>query len=186
MSDQTPTDTGPPSTPELRDFFSDNHELIAAIANFRRVFHIYRNQVERSFALQGLTHLQYAVLLALCAHDPEAPFTVGELTEHFQLSNPACVQLLNRMESRGLLRRVEEGNVARIIPTEMGMRTIYSLITASRPSQDPPVNLRGNLVAAIVEASRLEQRYFASRGVPFPIVPFTEDTEDDAPPSSTT
>lgn len=172
MSDSTPPDLSPsqPLSPaELRAFFAEQRELIHAMAEFRRMFQIYRVTVERYFASRNLTLLQYATLLCLCARQNETPFSVGELAEHFNLQHPACVQLINRMEARDLVARVEEGNIARVIATEAGMRLVHQLIMSTYPA--PPMNLRFQLMTAMMESSRCEELFYTARGVEYPHLP---------------
>jgi DNA-binding MarR family transcriptional regulator len=78
----------------------------------------------------GLTAQQHQLLLAIRGHDgPMAP-TVGELADHLLLKHHSVVELVDRTEAAGYVKRVVDGDdrrVVRLSLTRSGRRVLDHL-----------------------------------------------------------
>jgi hypothetical protein len=108
MPSPTPPDDLSPDA--LRDFYVENHDLLAASRDTRLVLQRYTAHLQQYTHGYGLTLLQYTVLMILATQLDES-LTVGELAQRLSLTHSACVQVLNRMEAKGLTQRVEAARI---------------------------------------------------------------------------
>jgi DNA-binding MarR family transcriptional regulator len=78
----------------------------------------------------GLTHVQHQLLVAIKGHPGSEPPTVGELADYLLLRHHSTVELVDRAEAAGLVRRVNDardGRVARVRLTSKGDQILMQL-----------------------------------------------------------
>lgn len=82
----------------------------------------------------GLTHAQHQLLLAVVGHcsytDTDEPPTIGELAGHLLLRHHSTVELVDRVEHLGYIRRRgddRDGRIVRVEPTALGLERIEFL-----------------------------------------------------------
>jgi DNA-binding MarR family transcriptional regulator len=81
----------------------------------------------------GLTPAQHQLLLAVRGHGP--PPTIGEVAEHLLLRHHSAVELVDRAEQGGLLRRrpdPEDHRVVRVELTAKGSRQLAAVSALHR------------------------------------------------------
>jgi len=76
-----------------------------ALADFRYAIRRYLNFSERNARAAGLEPQQYQALLAIKGVPPAEKATVGVLAERLQIQHHSAVELMDRLEKRGLVRR---------------------------------------------------------------------------------
>lgn len=79
---------------------------------------------------RGLTPAQHQLLLAVRGHDDPRGPTIGELAEYLYLRHHSAVELVDRADTSGLVRRVEDPEdrrVARVVLTASGRRALTAL-----------------------------------------------------------
>ncbi len=76
-----------------------------ALADFRYAIRRYLNFSERNARAAGLEPQQYQALLAIKGVPPAQKATVGVLAERLQIQHHSAVELMDRLEKRGLVRR---------------------------------------------------------------------------------
>jgi len=85
---------------------STNTAEYQALAQFRFLIRRYLNNGEKAARSVGLEPQQYVGLLALRGLPPEQEPTIRSLAERLQIQHHSTVELVDRMEKRGLFRRV--------------------------------------------------------------------------------
>lgn len=78
----------------------------------------------------GLTAAQHQLLLAVRGHEGSMSPTVGEVADHLLLRHHSAVQLVDRAERAGLVRRdrdTDDHRRVRLSLTDAGERVLYSL-----------------------------------------------------------
>jgi DNA-binding MarR family transcriptional regulator len=81
----------------------------------------------------GLTHVQHQLLVAVKGHPGAQPPTVTELAGYLLLRHHSTVELVDRAETAGLVRRVadiNDGRLVRIRLTDKGERILNDLTPA--------------------------------------------------------
>lgn len=76
-----------------------------ALAQFRFLIRRYLNNSEKAARSVGLEPQQYMGLLALRGLPPDGEPTIRALAERLQIQHHSAVELVDRMEKRGLFRR---------------------------------------------------------------------------------
>lgn len=76
-----------------------------ALAEFRFLIWRYLKDSETAARLVGLEPQQYQGLLMLCGLPPGQPPTIRALADRLQIRHHSAVELVDRMEKRGLFRR---------------------------------------------------------------------------------
>jgi DNA-binding MarR family transcriptional regulator len=76
-----------------------------ALADFRYAIRRYLNFSERNARAAGLEPQQYQALLAIKGFPHAQKATVGVLAERLQIQHHSAVELMDRLEKRGLVRR---------------------------------------------------------------------------------
>lgn len=76
-----------------------------ALADFRYAIRRYLNFSERNARAAGLEPQQYQALLAIKGVPPKQKSTIGLLAERLQIQHHSAVELIDRLEKRGLVRR---------------------------------------------------------------------------------
>jgi len=76
-----------------------------ALADFRHEIRLFLNFSERAARTAGLEPQQHQALLALKGLPRGMRATIGALAERLQIEPHSAVELVNRLERRGLIRR---------------------------------------------------------------------------------
>jgi DNA-binding MarR family transcriptional regulator len=104
----------------------DRHDIkideYRALADFRYYLRRFLVFAEASAKLERLSASQYQVLLALKGLPAGASPTVGYLAERLQVKHHSAVEIVDRMASRGLVRRATAGS---------DRREVFVTLTAS-------------------------------------------------------
>lgn len=111
---------------ELTD--ADFQRLLAFRDGLRRFLRWSDQQAEAV----GLTGTQHQLLLAIRGHGSSAP-SMGELAEHLLLRHHSAVELVDRAEHAGLVRRIDDPDDQRIVRLELthrGNQKVESLAAA--------------------------------------------------------
>jgi DNA-binding MarR family transcriptional regulator len=104
-------------------------ELLEFRTALRRFLHWSAEQA----ADAGLTPQQHQLLLAIRGHQGPEPATVGDVATHLLLRHHSTVELVDRAEQAGLVkRRVDGGDrrVIRLVLTARGQRILDRLSAA--------------------------------------------------------
>jgi DNA-binding MarR family transcriptional regulator len=120
------TSNGRPAAP-LRD--DQYRELLAFRTGLRRFLRWSEDQATAA----GLTGQQHQLLLAVRGHDGPADPTVGDVAEHLLLRHHSAVELVDRAERAGLVRRHGDGGDRRLVRLELtakGRRVLDRLTAA--------------------------------------------------------
>jgi DNA-binding MarR family transcriptional regulator len=78
----------------------------------------------------GLTPTQHQLLLVVRGHDDPAGPTVGDVADHLLLRHHSAVELIDRAEAGGLVRRAsdrEDQRAVRLALTPLGHRSLAEL-----------------------------------------------------------
>jgi DNA-binding MarR family transcriptional regulator len=93
-----------------------------ALAEFRYHLRCFLRFSEKAARAAGLAPQQHQLLLAIRGMvESEAP-TIGTLAERLQLHHHSTVELVDRMESRGLVRRARHGGDRRQVRVHLAPR----------------------------------------------------------------
>lgn len=104
----------------------DFEHLLAFRTSLRRFQRWSEDQAKQA----GLTHVQHQLLVAIRGHPGSEPPTVGDLADYLLLRHHSAVELVDRAEAAGLVRRVNDardGRVARVRLTAKGDRVLTQL-----------------------------------------------------------
>ena len=80
-------------------------ETFEALSNFRYQLRMFMRFSEDAAAAQGITSLQYQLLLHVCGFPGREWATIGELAERLQSQHHGTVALVTRCEEAGLVER---------------------------------------------------------------------------------
>jgi DNA-binding MarR family transcriptional regulator len=106
-----------------------------ALAEFRYQIRRYLRYMEEKARAGGYHPQQYQLLLAIEGLPEEKRPTIKTLAERMQLNHNTMVELVDRCEKGGLLRRVREDRDRRLVtlaPTPAGKRMMEDQASASR------------------------------------------------------
>lgn len=106
-----------------------------ALAEFRFQVRKYLRYMEENARAHGHHPQQYQLLLAIEGLPDGKRPTIKTLADRMQLNHNSTVELVDRCEKRGLLRRTREGTTRRevtLTPTLAGMRMMEDQANASR------------------------------------------------------
>jgi DNA-binding MarR family transcriptional regulator len=107
----------------------DFEHLLAFRSSLRR----FQRWSEDQARAAGLTHVQHQLLVAVKGHPDTEPPTVGDLAGYLLQRHHSTVELVDRAEATGLVRRVPDGNDARVVRvrlTPKGDRILSELTPA--------------------------------------------------------
>jgi len=107
-----------------------------ALADFRYAIRRYLNFSERAARAAGLEPQQYQALLAIKGLAPAQRATIGVLAERLQIQHHSTVELMDRLESRGLVRRVRSRTDRRIVLVRLTRRGAETLQRISLPHRE--------------------------------------------------
>jgi DNA-binding MarR family transcriptional regulator len=104
------------------------------LLEFRTGLRRFLRWSEQLAASAGLTPMQHQLLLAVRGHpDPAGP-TISDVAGYLLVRHHSVVQLADRAEAGGLLRRVrddQDGRVVRLRLTDDGARRLEGLVAAT-------------------------------------------------------
>jgi DNA-binding MarR family transcriptional regulator len=107
-----------------------SQEDFASLLAFRTGLRRYLRWSETRVREAGLTPAQHQLLLAVKGHGPRAAPTVGELAGYLLLRHHSTVELIDRAERAGLVRRgrdTEDNRVIRVSLTAAADRILSEL-----------------------------------------------------------
>jgi DNA-binding MarR family transcriptional regulator len=116
-------DAGPPLT---RDDFE---HLLAFRTSLRR----FQRWSEDQAKAAGLTHVQHQLLVAVKGHPGGLPPTVRDLAGYLLLRHHSTVELVDRAEGAGLVRRVADARDARLVRVRLTAKG-ESIVTDLTPA----------------------------------------------------
>lgn len=114
----------------VRELTREDFEHLLAFRSSLRRFQRWSEDQARA---AGLTHVQHQLLVAVKGHPGAAPPTVGDLANYLLQRHHSTVELVDRAEAAGLVRRVADGRDARIVRvrlTAKGDRILSELTPA--------------------------------------------------------
>jgi DNA-binding MarR family transcriptional regulator len=97
---------------------TDFEHLLAFRCSLRR----FQRWSEDQARAAGLTHVQHQLLVAVKGHPGDEPPTVGDLADYLLLRHHSTVELVDRAEAAGLVRRVTDGRDARLVRVRLTSR----------------------------------------------------------------
>lgn len=133
-------------------------EDFQSLAEFRHQIRRYIRFSEREVRNAGLEPRQYQLLLALKGLPPGVRPRIAEIAEQLQIQHHSAVELVDRLEASGLVRRqrgTRDRREVLVVPTAAGEKTLHDLVVHHRAE----LSTRGPaLIAALYrimpEASR--------------------------------
>jgi DNA-binding MarR family transcriptional regulator len=106
-----------------------------ALARFRFGIRCYLRFSEETVRSHGVTPQHYQLLLALKGFPARQWATVGELAERLQLRHHSVVELVDRAQNQGLVKRAPDpgdARVVRVLLTKEGNRILGRLSALHR------------------------------------------------------
>jgi len=103
------------------------------LLEFRVTLRRFQRWSEDQAQAAGLTHVQHQLLVAIKGHRGDLSPTVGDLAGYLLLRPHSTVELVNRAEAAGLVKRTPDGNDGRVIRvrlTAKGDRVMQELTRA--------------------------------------------------------
>lgn len=98
------------------------NEDYRALAEFRYQIRTFLNLSEQASRAAGLEPQHHQLLLALKGLPPSSEPTVGYLAERLHLQHHSLVELIDRLESRRLVRRARSRSDRRVVNIRMTSR----------------------------------------------------------------
>jgi DNA-binding MarR family transcriptional regulator len=111
---------------------ADYQLLLELRTGLRRFLH-WSDERARSV---GLTPAQHQALLAIRGHPGVEPPTIGELAEHLLLRHHSTVQLIDRAEAAGLVRRSRDAADHRVVRVSLTCEGEAILASLSAPHRE--------------------------------------------------
>jgi DNA-binding MarR family transcriptional regulator len=108
----------PPAAPAITSFYKpeDYHPSESTGFLMKRIVNMVTAQIDRELEPSGLTNAQWVPLLKL---HMGVGSTVAELARSCQLDAGSMTRLLDRLEAKGLVRRVRSSEDRRIVNIEL-------------------------------------------------------------------
>lgn len=129
-------------SPTAEDF----ERLLAFRISLRRFNRWSEDQAKAA----GLTHVQHQLLVAIKGHPGRLPPTVSELADYLLLRHHSTVELIDRAETAGLVRRMADMRDARLVRvrlTTRGEQIVTELTSAHLVELHNLASVLDNLVA---------------------------------------
>jgi DNA-binding MarR family transcriptional regulator len=111
---------------------ADYRRLLELRTGLRRFLH-WSDERARSV---GLTPAQHQALLAIRGHPSPASPTIGQLAEHLLLRHHSTVQLIDRAEAAGLIRRCRDAVDHRVVRVSLTCAGEAILASLSAPHRE--------------------------------------------------
>jgi DNA-binding MarR family transcriptional regulator len=125
--------------PRVRLTDEDFRELL----RFRDALRRFQRWSEAQARAAGLTPAQHQLLLAVRGHDGDP--TIGDVAEHLMLRHHSVVELVDRAERTGLLRRRTDPEDRRVVHLELTADGEAHLATLSAAHLTELRRLQGGL-----------------------------------------
>jgi DNA-binding MarR family transcriptional regulator len=90
-----------------------------ALAEFRYQLRLFLRHMEEATRSLGVNPQQYQLILAIRGLPPDSEPTISRLAERMQLNHNSMVELVDRCEKRGLLRRARSDGDRRRVELEL-------------------------------------------------------------------
>src|SRR5437764_2589973 len=93
------------------------------LLEFRVTLRRFQRWSEDQAQAAGLTHVQHQLLVAIKGHPGQIPPAMGDLAGYLMLRPHSTVELVDRAEAAGLVKRIpdrDDGRVVRVRLTETG------------------------------------------------------------------
>ncbi len=119
----------PPNSHRAAPTPDDFQHLLAFRVSLRQFQHWSETQARAA----GLTHAQHQLLVAIKGHPGRVPPAIGDLAAYLLLRHHSTVELVDRAEAAGLVRRVADPDDARVVRvklTSKGNRLVTDLTRA--------------------------------------------------------
>jgi len=123
------------SSPDRKEPKTLSRDEYKALAEFRYQIRKYLRYMEEKARARGHNPRQYQLLLAIEGLPDGKEPTIKTLAERMQLNHNTTVELVDRCEQRGLLRRVRKDfdqRLVTLVPTPAGRRMMEEQASASR------------------------------------------------------
>jgi DNA-binding MarR family transcriptional regulator len=82
----------------------------------------FQHWSEDQAAAVGLTHVQHQLLVAIKGHPGDTPPSIVELAGYLLLRHHSAVELVNRAEAAGFVRRSQDPDDARVVRVDLTRR----------------------------------------------------------------
>lgn len=156
MPTDAPNSRRSTSRAEAKNYTELTKQEYERLANFRYSLREFARTTELEVRRAGLTPQQYLLLLAIKGYPGRDWANISELAERLQIRHNAVIGLVNRAETRGLVRRAQDADrgdrrVVQIHLTSDGEVLLQRLTSALRGER-----LRVRLAAAAIEAASHE------------------------------
>jgi DNA-binding MarR family transcriptional regulator len=103
-----------------------------ALAQFRYQLRVFLAFSETEAERQGLTSQQHQALLGIKGFVDPGPATIGDLARFLLIRHHSAVELINRMEKRGLIKRAPDPKDARRVHLKLTAKGEQKLKAISR------------------------------------------------------
>ena len=106
-----------------------------ALARFRHALRVFQRFSEQAARGAGITPAQHQLLLALSGHHGDRAPVVGDLADALQLRHHSVVELIDRADAAGLVRRSPDPDDLRrqqVRLTDAGRQVLEQLSMAHR------------------------------------------------------
>ena len=113
------------------------------LSNFRYQLRRFLRFSEELARQQGVTHLQYLLLLHLKGYPDREWATIGELSERLQSQQHGVVSLVTRCEKLGLVYRQQGKTDRREVEVHLTIAGEKKLQKLAREHRDELLNLQG-------------------------------------------
>ena len=120
-----------------------------ALADFRHAIRLYLNFSERSARRAGLEPQQYQAMLALKGNSNPAEMSIRELAERLQIQHHSAVELIDRLNARGLVRRSRSNADRRKVLLRLTTRGEQKLRRVAIPHREELRTAGRNLVESL-------------------------------------
>src|SRR5271156_3485955 len=123
-----------------------------ALADFRFEIRRFLNFSERLAHAAGVEPQQHQALLAIKGLPTHRVATIGVLAERLLIQHHSAVELVNRLEAKGLLRRARSAADRRAVVLTLSRRGEALLKRLTRPHHSELQSARPRLLAALAAA----------------------------------
>lgn len=120
-----------------------------ALADFRHAIRLYLNFSERNARRAGLEPQQYQAMLALKGNANPAEMSIRQLAERLQIQHHSAVELIDRLNARGLVRRNRSYTDRRKVLLRLTQRGEQKLRRAAIPHREELRTAGRNLVESL-------------------------------------
>jgi DNA-binding MarR family transcriptional regulator len=120
-----------------------------ALADFRHAIRLYINFSERNARRAGLEPQQYQAMLALKGYSNPQEMSIRQLAERLQIRHHSAVELIDRLNARGLVRRNRSNKDRRKVLLRLTPRGEQKLRRVAIPHREELRTAGRNLVESL-------------------------------------